>query len=228
MMRQSRNWSCTSLWATSKAGRRLLNMGQALLLAGCLVSGCQVGLFQCLRHLLERDQVQTTVQDLADQSNLLAVNASIEAARAGDRGKGFAVVATEIKTLADQSKEATGQIGTILSDTRKWVSSVVMATEQGTKAVESGVEQSKVTGQSINSLFDSVATSVQAATVISASSTEQLAVMEQASKAMVSIEQTMRENLYGTSQVEESAKKLEELGDSLDQLVKYYKVMIRP
>jgi len=168
--------------------------------------------------------IVSSVHDLADQSNLLAVNASIEAARAGDRGKGFAVGATEIKSLADQSKETTGQIGTILSDTRKWGSSVVMATEQGTKAVESGVEQSKVTGQSINSLFDSVATSVQAATVISASSTEQLAVMEQASKAMVSIEQTMRENLYGTSQVEESAKKLEDLGESLDRLVKYHKV----
>jgi|GEM_PF-594968 len=169
-------------------------------------------------------EIVVSVQDLADQSNLLAVNASIEAARAGDRGKGFAVVAKEIKSLADQSKEATQKIGAILSDTQKWVSSVVMATEQGTKAVESGVEQSVVTGDSINSLFDSVATSVQAATVISSSSNEQLAGTEQASKAMVSIEQTLRENLYGTSQVEESAKKLEELGDSLDQLVKYYKV----
>jgi methyl-accepting chemotaxis protein len=131
---------------------------------------------------------------------------------------------TEVKSLADQSKEATEQIGAILSDTRKWVSAVVMATEQGTKAVESGVEQSRVTGEAINSLFDSVATSVQAATVISASSNEQLAGTEQASKAMVSIEQTMRENLHGTSQVEESSKKLEELGESLDLLVKYYKV----
>jgi methyl-accepting chemotaxis protein len=104
------------------------------------------------------------------------------------------------------------------------VSAVVMATEQGTRAVESGVEQSILTGEPINSLFDTVATSVQAATVINASSNEQLAGTEKASKAMVSIEQTMRENLYGTSQVEESPKKLEDLGESPDRLVKCYRV----
>ena len=86
------------------------------------------------------EDIIASVQDLADQSNLLAVNASIEAARAGDQGKGFAVVAHEIKTLADQSKEATEHIRTILDDTRKWVSAAVMATEQGGKAVEAGLQ----------------------------------------------------------------------------------------
>ena len=73
-------------------------------------------------HSQAIEDIITTVQDLADQSNLLAVNASIEAARAGDQGKGFAVVAHEIKTLADQSKNATEQVRSILQDTRKWVS----------------------------------------------------------------------------------------------------------
>jgi methyl-accepting chemotaxis protein len=90
-------------------------------------------------HSRSIEDIIATVQDLADQSNLLAVNASIEAARAGDQGKGFAVVAHEIKTLADQSKEATEQVRSILQETRKWVSAVVMATEQGGKAVEAGV-----------------------------------------------------------------------------------------
>ncbi len=170
------------------------------------------------------EDIIVSVQDLADQSNLLAVNASIEAARAGDQGKGFAVVAHEIKNLADQSKEATDQIRTILDDTRKWVSAVVMATEQGGKAVQSGVEQSMLAGDAITSLVDSVASSAQAASVISASSEEQLAGTEQASNAMISIEQAVRENQDGTSQVNEAARKLQEIGDSLDQLVKYYKV----
>jgi methyl-accepting chemotaxis protein len=170
------------------------------------------------------EDIVSSVQDLADQSNLLAVNASIEAARAGDQGKGFAVVANEIKTLADESKAATNEIRTILSNTRQCVSAVVMATEQGTKAVESGVEQSRVTGEAIRSLVESVANSAQAAGIINASSNEQLAGTEQASSAMMNIEQAMRENLNVISQVEESAKKLEDLGRSLDQLVNYYRL----
>lgn len=170
------------------------------------------------------EDIIVSVQDLADQSNLLAVNASIEAARAGDQGRGFAVVAQEIKTLADQSREATDQIRTILDDTRKWVSAVVMATEQGGKAVEAGVEQSVLAGDSIKSLVSSVANSAQAASVISASSEQQLSGMDGASQAMASIEKAMHQNLDGTSQVEQAAKKLEELGASLDELVQYYKL----
>ena len=59
------------------------------------------------------------MNDLADQSNLLAVNAAIEAARAGEQGKGFAVVAQEIKSLAEQSKQATAQVRAILGDIQK-------------------------------------------------------------------------------------------------------------
>jgi methyl-accepting chemotaxis protein len=170
------------------------------------------------------DEIVSSVQDLADQSNLLAVNASIEAARAGDQGRGFAVVSQEIKTLADESRKATDQIRTILDDTRKWVSTVVMATEQGTKAVESGVEQSVLAGDSIKSLVERVASSAQEASVIAASTDEQLAGIEQASSAMVQIEKAMHQNLEGTSQVEAAAKKLESLGITLNELVKYYKV----
>ena len=170
------------------------------------------------------EDIVSSVQDLADQSNLLAVNASIEAARAGDQGKGFAVVSQEIKTLADESKEATDQIRAILDDTRKWVGAVVMATEQGNKAVDSGVEQSTIAGESIKSLVDRVASSAQEASVIAASTKEQLVGIEQASTAMFQIEKAMHQNLVGTSQVEAAAQKLDDLGTTLDQLVKYYKV----
>ena len=119
------------------------------------------------------EEIIEVVQDLADQSNLLAVNASIEAARAGDRGKGFAVVAHEIKTLADQSKEATEQVRGILQETRQWISAVVMATEQGIKAVEAGVEQSALAGESIEALVSSVVQSSHAASIIETTSDQQ-------------------------------------------------------
>ena len=106
------------------------------------------------QHSQSIEQIISTVQDIADQSNLLAVNASIEAARAGERGKGFAVVAHEIKSLADQSREATAQVREILEEIRKWISAVVMATEQGAKAVTSGLDQAASAGESIKVLAE--------------------------------------------------------------------------
>ena len=97
-------------------------------------------------------EIIATVNDLAEQSNLLAVNAAIEAAKAGEQGKGFAVVAQEVKSLAEQSKQATAQVRTILGDIQKATSAAVMATEQGSKAVEAGVKQSGEAGESIRQL----------------------------------------------------------------------------
>lgn len=175
-------------------------------------------------HSRAIEDIIVTVQDLADQSNLLAVNASIEAARAGDQGKGFAVVAHEIKSLADQSKEATEQIRAILEDTRKWVSAVVMATEQGSKAVDRGVEQSMKAGESIATLSRCVEESAQAASVIQASSDQQFTGVDQVSHAMTGIEQAMQQNLNGNQQLEESAQKLADLGNQLKDLVAQYRI----
>lgn len=170
------------------------------------------------------EEIIAAVQDLADQSNLLAVNASIEAARAGDQGKGFSVVAHEIKNLADQSKEATEQIRNILQDTRRWVSAVVMATEQGIKAVDAGVEQSALAGQSIEALVSSVVQSSQEASVIEASSDQQAVGVEQVSSAMARIEQTVSENLQSTAQLKNAAQKLRTLGEQLQASMDRYKV----
>ena len=101
-------------------------------------------------------EIIATVNDLAEQSNLLAVNAAIEAARAGEQGKGFAVVAQEVKSLAEQSKQATAQVRAILGDIQKATNSAVMATEQGSKAVEAGVAQSTQAGEAIRLLAESI------------------------------------------------------------------------
>jgi len=165
-----------------------------------------------------------TVQDLADQSNLLAVNASIEAARAGEQGKGFAVVAHEIKSLAEQSKNATAQVRTILDATRKWVSAVVMAAEEGSKAVEAGVLQSAIAGESIHALAASLTASSQSAQVIDTSTEQQFVGVDQVAQAMANIDQAMQQNVTGMAQLEGAARRLEELGESLKQLVERYRV----
>ncbi len=175
-------------------------------------------------HSQQIGTIIASVQDIADQSNLLAVNASIEAARAGEHGKGFAVVAQEIKTLADESKKATEQVRSILEDTKKWVSAVVMATEQGGKAVESGLGQSIQAGEVIGKLSDSVLSSSQAASVIQVSSEQQFVGIEQVATAMVSIEQAMREINNSVTQLEPAAQRLGDLGQALKVSVKHYKL----
>ncbi len=168
-------------------------------------------------------EIIATVNDLAEQSNLLAVNASIEAAKAGEQGKGFAVVAQEVKNLAEQSKQATAQVRTILGDIQKATSATVMATEQGSKAAEAGVKQSIEAGEAIRLLADSITEAAQAATQIAASSQQQLVGMDQVASAMENIKQASAQNVASTKQAETAAQNLHDLGHKLKQLVGQYK-----
>ena len=109
-------------------------------------------------------QIIATVDALAEQSNVLAVNAAIEAARAGEQGRGFAVVAQEVKSLAEQSKQGTNQVRTILNDIQKSTGRAVMATEHGSKTVVQGVKQAQDSGEAILSLVRNVEDGAAAAT----------------------------------------------------------------
>jgi methyl-accepting chemotaxis protein len=169
-------------------------------------------------------EIMLTVNDLAEQSNLLAVNASIEAAKAGDQGKGFAVVAQEVRNLADQSKQATAQVRSILGEIQKATNAAVMVTEQGSKAVEVGVQQAAKAGESVQQLAESIAEAAQAAAQIAASSQQQMAGMDQVALAMESIKMASTQNVASTKQTESAAKNIDELGRRLKDLVAVYKV----
>ena len=169
-------------------------------------------------------EIITTVNDLTQQSNLLAVNAAIEASKAGEHGKGFAVVAQEIKSLADQSKQATAQVRAILSDIQKATSASVMAAEQVSKAVDSGVKQADESGESIKRLAEAIAESAKAATQIAASSQQQFAGMDQVALAMENIKQASQQNVAATQQAERAAHNLNELGQKLKEMVAKYGV----
>ena len=169
-------------------------------------------------------EIISTVNDLAEQSNLLAVNAAIEAAKAGEQGKGFAVVAQEVKSLAEQSKQATAQVRGILGDVQKATSAAVMATEQGGKVVELGVRQSGEVNDAIRQLSDSIAEAAQASTQIAASSQQQVVGMEQVAQAMESIKTASAQNVSSTKQAEVAARQLHDLGQRLKELVEQYQV----
>jgi methyl-accepting chemotaxis protein len=183
---------------------------------------------QTVVRLSEQSQsiggIIASVTDIADQSNLLAVNAAIEAAKAGEQGKGFAVVAQEIRNLAEQSKQATTQVRNILNDVQKATSTAVLATEQGNKMVEAGVKQSAQAGEAIRVLAESSSEAVQVSTQIVASSQQQLVGMDQIGTAMQNINQAGMETAASMTQAEESVKNLHELGQKLKELVEKFKM----
>jgi methyl-accepting chemotaxis protein len=169
-------------------------------------------------------EIIATVNDLAEQSNLLAVNAGIEAAKAGEQGKGFAVVAQEVKSLAAQSKQATAQVRGILGEVQKATSAAVMATEQGSKVVEAGVKQSAEVSEAIRQLSESIAEAAQSSTQIAASSQQQVVGMDQVAQAMESIKVASAQNVAGTKQAAVAAQQLHDLGERLKQLAARYRL----
>jgi methyl-accepting chemotaxis protein len=160
-------------------------------------------------------QIISTVDDLARQSNLLSVNASIEAAKAGDVGKGFAVVAQEVKDMANQSRDATSQVRAIITEIQQSATAAATATAQGNKAVAEALDQSSHAGRSIEELAQSVSDSAEAATEIAISSQQQLSGVDMLATAMDGIKVATHQNVTSIANVQEATNHLRELGQQL-------------
>jgi methyl-accepting chemotaxis protein len=210
---------------TASAGRRAIEQGIEGMES---IQQKMESIAATIVRLSERSQaiaeIIVTVGGLAEQSNLLAVNAAIEAAKAGEHGKGFSVVAHEVKNLADQSKQATRQVRELLGEIQKAISSAVMLTEQGSKTVANGVEQTSQAGHAIRLLAESIADAAEAAAQIAASSQQQLAGMDQVALAMENINHVSSENAAGSRQAEVSAQNLHELGQKLRHSTELFRI----
>jgi methyl-accepting chemotaxis protein len=164
-------------------------------------------------------EIIASVNDIAEQTNVLSLNAAIEASRAGEHGKGFSVVAGEVKALADQSKKATAQVRQILGEIQKATNAAVMVTEQGSKSVNEAIKTVNDAGATIRTLADIITEAVQAAAQIAASSAQQATGMRQIHQAMQNINQVSVQNLAATNQSEQAAKHLSTVGASLKKLI---------
>lgn len=136
------------------------------------------------RQTQQVGEITSVVNNLAQQSKMLALNASIEAAKAGDAGKGFAVVASEVKNLAEQSEQSTSQVQKILEDIRIATEKAVMVTEEGTKGVDNGLQMIERTGGIIRDLNDVIREASIASQQIEAAVRQESAGIEQITAGM--------------------------------------------
>ena len=169
-------------------------------------------------------EIIATVTDISEQSNLLAVNASIEAAKAGEFGRGFAVVANEIHNLAEQSKKATSNIRVILTDIQQGISSTAASTEQGTRSVADATRLTNNAQEAIEVLARSIADTSQEVIEIATSIQAQASGVDQISSAMENIRDAAQKNLETTHKAEKTAGDLHELGARLKRITQQYRV----
>ena len=164
----------------------------------------------------------TTVNDISEQTHMLALNASIEASRAGEHGRGFAVVAAEVKALADQSKKATTQVRQILGQIQKATQGAVMTTEEGTKSVASATRVVTQAGIHIQTLSELLAQASLTAAQISASASQQATGTGQIRQAMRDVSQATQQTLTSIRQTERAVQDLNAMGQKLKGLLSEY------
>lgn len=170
-------------------------------------------------HTQQIGEIIATVNNLADQSRMLALNASVEAARAGEEGKGFAVVAMEVRNLADQNRDATVQVREILGEIQRATNSAVMVTEEGSKGVDAGQTKVNNAGEAIKELSKAIEDAAMAAMQIAASTRQQTIGMDQLTDAMRTIKHATTETVSSTMQVEASVNRLQETARRINSVL---------
>lgn len=169
-------------------------------------------------------EIIATVNDIAEQSNLVALNAAIEAADAREDGRRFTVVAHEIKNLADQAKDATRQVRTILEEIQRGINTSVMLTEEAVKRVEYGRDKTAVAEDTITRMSQNIQDSANAFQQIVGATNQQQIGIEQVTQALVEIRQATQQTASSTSQLNHAAGNLNTLAQQLRRVVEKYRV----
>jgi methyl-accepting chemotaxis protein len=169
-------------------------------------------------------EVTNTVNEIAERSKLLAFNAAIEAAAAGEHGETFAVVADEIKNLAGEAKQSTVEVRRILGDIQQGIARSVMLTEEAVKRADAGDAQTRAAAKSMSDLVASVNHSIDTFQQIVAASGQQQLGIEQVTAAVQNIRTASEQIAVGTRDLSRAVEDLASMGDALSDSVERFRV----
>jgi len=178
-------------------------------------------------RILQVGEIIASVKDLAEQSNLLALNASIEASKAGEHGRGFAVVAMEMRNLAEQSRQAAVQIRAILQEVQRSARDAGAATDEGAKRAQAAMGLARSAGEAIEGLAMVIRESALAARQIANNTRQQTIGVDQMVVAISELSQAITESAEGTRSIEKGTSTLAEISRTLGAAVRRYRVDAR-
>ena len=169
-------------------------------------------------------EIIEVINEIAEQTNLLALNAAIEAARAGEHGRGFAVVADEVRKLSERTSSATKEIADMVQEIQSYTKQAVSSINEGTEEVREGKDLAQKAGEAISNIVEKTNIVVDEISQVATASEEQSSTSEQVSQNIVMINNVSSETLIGIQQVATATYELNQMTENLQEILKQFKM----